>query len=186
MSVHKITNRYAKSVIELAQENGVLEEIIENAKFFKEVAKNRDFLNLLRNPVYKPATKLKVFSALFQNRVNKIFYRFIELVVRKNREGLLPLIMDEILIQYKSMQKITDIELTTASEMPDEFITELKNVLKKSSLIDESMEINTHIDKSILGGFIIRIDDKLIDSSVKSKLKAIEKNIIESKYIRVI
>ncbi|HEB61647.1 MAG TPA: ATP synthase F1 subunit delta [Bacteroidetes bacterium] len=186
MSVHKITSRYAKSIIELAQEQGVLEEVIENAKLFKEVAKNRDFLSLLRNPVYKPVTKLKVFSALFQNKVNKIFYRFIELVVRKNRENLLPLIMDEILIQYKSMQKITDIELTTASEMPDEFITELKNVLKKTSLIDENMEINTHIDKSILGGFIIRIGDKLIDSSAKSKLKAIEKNIIETKYIRVI
>lgn len=186
MSVHKITNRYAKSVIELAQENGVLEEIIENAKLFKEVAKNRDFLNLLRNPIYKPVTKLKVFSSIFENKVNKIFYRFIELVIRKHRESLLPLIMDEILIQYKSMQRITDIELTTATKMPDEFINKLKDALKNSSLIDEGMEINTHIDKSILGGFIIKIDDKLIDSSAKSKLKAIEKNIIETKYIRVI
>ncbi len=186
MSVHKITSRYARSIIELAQEQGILEEVIENAKFFKMVAKNRGFMRLLRNPIYKPVTKLKVFSALFGNKVNKIFYRFLELVVKKGRESLLPLIMDDILLQYKSMQKITDIELTTASEMPDEFIAKLKDVLKKSSLIEENMEINTHIDKSIMGGFIIKINDKLIDSSVKTKLKAIEKNIIETKYIKVI
>jgi len=186
MSLHKITSRYAKSIIELAQEQDILDEVIENAKFFKEVAKNRDFTSLLKNPVYKPVTKLKVFSALFKNKVNPLFYRFLELVVRKERERLLPLIMDDILLQYKSMQKITDIDLTTASEMPDEFINKLKEVLRKSSLIDENMEINTNIDKSILGGFIIRIEDKLIDSSVKTKLKAIEKNIIEKKYIKVI
>ena len=186
MSVHKITSRYAKSVIELANEQGILEEVIENAKFFKQVTKNRDFYNLLKNPVYKTDTKLKVFSSLFKGKVSDLFYRFIELVVKKNRENLLPSIMNEILIQYKLMQKITDIELTTAVKMPDTFISELKKSLQNTSLIDKNIEINTQVDKSILGGFIIKVDDKLLDSSVKSKLKKIEKNIIETKYIRVI
>ncbi|HHH52870.1 MAG TPA: ATP synthase F1 subunit delta, partial [Bacteroidetes bacterium] len=142
MSIHKITSRYAKSIIELGKEQGFLDEIIKNASFFKEVTKNREFANLLKNPVFKPEIKLKVFSKLFKKNVNPIFYRFLELVIKKNRESLLPEIMNEILVQYKSMQKITDLTLITAVEVPQDFIKKLEKVLKKGSIIEENVEIH--------------------------------------------
>jgi len=186
MSLHKIYNRYAKSLIELSQDRGELESTIESAKFFLEVTKNRDFSNLLKNPVFKNELKLKVIDALFKGNVNEIFEKFLVLTIKKNREILLPEIMQELLMQYKKMKKITDISLTTAVDLPEEFVSKLRLLLQKASITDENIEIKTKKDKSIIGGFVIQVEDKLIDASVKSKLTKIEKTIIDDKYIRII
>jgi len=186
MSLHKIYSRYAKSLIEISNENGELDSTIENAKYFAEHVKVRDFHNLLKNPVFKPELKLKVVDTLFKGKVNDIFYKFLILVVKKGRESLLPFIMEEVLAQNKKMNKITDVNLTTAVDLPEEFLSQLRSSLEKADLTDDKIEIKTKTDKSIIGGFIIEVEDKLIDSSIKSKLKKIEKNIIEDKYIRVI
>ena len=186
MSLHKIYSRYAKSLIEISQESGELESTIENARYFHKVTEVKDFTNLLKNPVFKPEMKLKVIKSLFEGKVNDIFYKFLVLVIKKGREGLLPSIFKEVLEQYKRILKVTDISLTTAVDLPKDFISKLKESMLKSSITDENLEVSTNIDKSILGGFIIEVDNKLIDSSVRSKLKKIEKNIVEDKYIRVI
>ena len=186
MSLHQIYSRYAKSLIEISKEQGVLEKTIEDAKFFNEILKVKDFKNLLRNPVFKPEMKLKILDKIFKGKVNDVFYKFLQLVIKKGRENMLPDIINEILDQYKRMLKITDIYLTTAVPLPADFLEKLKKQLLASSITDESLEINTNIDKSILGGFIIKVEDKLIDASVKTKLKEIKKDIIETKYIRII
>ena len=186
MSVHQIYARYAKALIEISEERGELESTIENAKYFNEVVKVRDFNTMLKNPVFKPELKLKVFNSLFKDKLNEIFYKFIVLVVKKGRESMLPSIISEVLEQYKRMLKITDIKLTTAVGMSDDFISKLKESLLSSSISDDKVEIVTKVDKDIIGGFIIEVENKLIDSSIKSKLKKIENNIIEKKYIKVI
>jgi len=186
MSLHKIYNRYAKSLIEISQDVGELDATIENANYFTEVTKVRDFSNLLKNPVFKPEMKLKIIDSLFKGKVNDVFYKFLQLVIRKGRESLLPAIMNEVLVQNKKMNKITDISLTTAVDLPEEFLSVLRDSLQKASITDENLEIITKTDKSIIGGFIIQVEDKLIDSSIKNKLRKVEKNIIEDKYIRVI
>jgi len=94
--------------------------------------------------------------------------------------------MQELLMQYKKMKKITDISLTTAVDLPEEFVSKLRLLLQKASITDENIEIKTKKDKSIIGGFVIQVEDKLIDASVKSKLTKIEKTIIDDKYIRII
>lgn len=181
MSLHKIYSRYAKSLIEISKENGKLESTIEAAEYFLEVTKVRDFSNLLKNPVFKSEVKLNIFDALFAGKVNDIFQKFLVLTVKKNREILLPAIMKEVLLQNKKMKKITDISLTTAVNLPEDFLGKLRESLSKASITDENLEITTKIDKSLIGGFVIQVEDKLIDSSIKNKLKSIEKSIIEDK-----
>ena len=186
MSLHKIYSRYAKSLIEISQEQGVLDNTIESAKFFLEVNKVRDFRNMLKNPVLKSEIKLKVFDSIFKGKVNDVFEKFMVLTVKKNREILLPEIMLELLLQDKKMKKITDINLTTAVELPQDFITKLKNSLLEAKLTEDNLDITTKIDRSLIGGFVIQVEDKLIDNSIITKLKNIEKNIIDNKHIRVI
>lgn len=186
MSVYKIVSRYARSLIEISVERDQLESTIENAKFFQEIAKLRDFRNLLLNPVIKPDVKLKVFEKIFKDQVNDFFYKFMQLVIRKGRESILPEIADEILDQYKTMMMVTDIQLTTASKLDPDFMERLNESLIKSSITAEKLEFRTKVNKDIIGGFIIQIEDKLIDSSVRKKLKSIENEIIEKRFIKVI
>lgn len=186
MSAFKIISRYARSIIEISIEKDVLKSTIEDSKMFSEVSKNRDFKNLLSNPVIKADTKIKVFESIFKKDVNDIFYKFIELVTKKGRESLLPEIAQEILDQYKRMQMVTDISITTATELDKNFMDRMNEALIKSSITAEKLEFKSKVDKDIIGGFILQIEDKLIDSSVKTKLKKVEKEIFENRYIRAI
>lgn len=186
MSLYKIYSRYAKSLIEISQESGELESTIENTKYFQKVAKVKDFSNLLKNPVLKPGLKIKIFDSIFKGKVNDIFYKFLIIVIKKGRERLLPFIVDEVLAQNKRKLNITDINLTTAVDLPTDFISKLKKSMLDASILSKNLDIHTNVDKDIIGGFILEVEDKLLDSSVKSKLRKIKKNIIEDKYIRVI
>lgn len=186
MSLHQIYSRYAKSLIEISQENGILDKTIEDSYYFKEVAKNKDFQNLLKNPVFKPEMKLKVFEALFKGKVGDTFYKFINLVTKKGREMYLPAIIDELLFQDKKNRKITDAKLTTAVEVPKDFVEELKALLLKSSIADKEIDIKTKVDKDILGGFVVEVGGSVVDASVRTKLNNIRKNITEENYVRKI
>ena len=180
MSLHKIYSRYAKSLIEISKEQDSLDKTIEDARLFREVLKVKEFRNLLKNPVFKPGTKIKIFESIFKDKVSDIFYKFLILVIKKGRESLLPGIIDEILYQYKKMLHITDIFLTTAIPMPGDFLEKLKKHLLESSITEEDVDITSKVDKNIIGGFIIKVEDNLLDASVKTKLKKIEKSIIET------
>ena len=186
MSFHKIVSRYARSLIEISIEQNQLESTIENAKYIQEVSKIRDFRNMLQNPVIKPDKKLKVFESLFKDQVNDFFYKFMQLVIKKGRESILPAIVDEVLDQYKRMKMITDIQLTTATALDLDFMSRLNDSLIKSSITAEKLDFKTKVDKDIIGGFIIQIEDKLIDSSIRKKLKSIENEIIEKRFIKAI
>ena len=186
MSLYKIYSRYAKSLIEISQESGELESTIESSKYFKEVTKVKDFSSLLKNPVFKSDLKIRVFDSLFKDKVNDVFYKFIILVIKKGRESLLPFIFDEVLAQNKRKLNITDINLTTAVELPADFISKLKKSMIDASISSGKLDIKTNINKDIIGGFILEVEDKLLDSSIKSKLRNIQKNIIEDKYIKVL
>ena len=186
MSDYKIVSRYAKSIIEISQDKNLLTSTIDDAKYFKEICKVREFRSMLNNPIIKPDTKIKVFDKLFKDNVNDFFYKFMILVIKKNRENTLPDIADEILDIYKRMMQITNVELTTAKELSSEFIVKLKNDLLKSDITEKSIDLKTRVDEKIIGGFILKVYDKLIDSSVLAKLKKMESEIIEKGYERVI
>lgn len=186
MSSYNIVSRYAKSLIELSIDRQLLDSTIENAGFFREVTKIREFRNLLKNPVIKPDRKIKVFEQLFKKDVNDIFFKFMQLVIKKGRESLLTQIFDEVLDQHKRMMMITDIQLTTATQLDPDFMNRLNESLIKSSITAEKIDFKTKVDKEIIGGFIIQIEDKLLDSSIRKKLKKIETEIIEKRFMKVI
>lgn len=186
MSDYKIVSRYARSILELSEEREQLDRTIENAKFLSEVIRNRPFLNFLNNPVIKSEKKIRVFRELFKTDLDSIFYKFVELVTRKGRENLLPKITKEIIVQYKVMKHISDIHLTTAEKLDNKFLDKLNELLLKSPITDEKVNLITNENKKIIGGFILQVDDKLLDMSVRAKLKKIESEIIEEEFVKKI
>jgi len=186
MSDYKIVSRYARSILELSAENEQLERTIENAKFLGEVIKTRAFLNFLNNPVIRSEKKIRVFREIFKEDLESIFFKFIELVTRKGRENLLPKITKEIIVQYKVMKHISDIHLTTAVKLDKSFLDRFNELLLESPITDEKVNLITKENSKIIGGFILQVDDKLLDMSVRTKLKKLENEIIEEEFVKKI
>lgn len=183
MSVQRIASRYAKSLIELAQERGKLERVLEDVQSFQQVAKNRDFLLMLRSPVVKADTKEKVFNQLFKGKYDEITMAFLQILLRKGRESQLAEIAKEFTHLYKVIKHVSTVKLRTASKLSDATIKTIKDQLAASTNTDQNIELVTEIDPELIGGFVLEFDDKLYDASVVHKLNLLKKNFKDNLYI---
>jgi F-type H+-transporting ATPase subunit delta len=175
MSVQRIASRYAKSLIDLAQEQGKLDAIYEDIKTFLNVAKNRDFYLCLKSPIIHTSTKSKIFNNLFEGKVDKITLSFFNIILVKGRETYLPEIAEEFINQYKKINNISTITLTTATKIEAKVLDEIKSKFEASSNTRSKIEIIQKENESLIGGFTIEFDDRLYDASVKHKLDQLKK-----------
>lgn len=182
MSDIRAASRYAKSLIELAQEQNILEQVNEDMKLFSDVvAKNRDLELLLRNPIVKSDKKLAVIEAIFKGKVTGLTLAFFKIVAHKSREALLKLIAAEFKVQYNEYQGITEASVTTAVPLSPALRDELGQRLVAQT--GQKIELEERIDPSLIGGFLLRVGDKQIDSSVKYNLNKLRNKFKDNPYI---
>jgi F-type H+-transporting ATPase subunit delta len=109
MANQQVAARYAKSLLDLAQEQGTLATIKEDMDLLATtMAGSRDLRLLLRNPIVKHDKKLSILKAVFQGKVSDMLLRFFQIVTSKNREDTLEFIGSEFLRQTG----LTQISLT--------------------------------------------------------------------------
>ena len=183
MSVHRIANRYATSLVELANEQGKLERILEDVKSFKEVCKNRDFKLMLKSPIVNADKKAQVFDRLFAGKYDELTMAFLKILLKKGRESLLTDIGDEFIVLYKKIKHISSVKLTTASKLSEEAVEAIRKKLAASSATDEKVELQTSVDPNLIGGFVIEFEDKLYDASVAHKLRLLKSEFKDNLYI---
>jgi len=180
--VIRIASRYAKSLLDLAKDQGVMDEVVGDMKGFSKMVENRDLYLLLKSPIINVGKKSEIFSALFDGKMNKLSRAFLDIVLRKGREALLPEIAAEFLNQYKTMIGLSSVRLTTAAPISGDALATIKSKLLSSDVTDKDVEIETIVDESIIGGFIVEVGDKLIDASVSHKLARLAKELTNKEY----
>ena len=174
MSQHRVTSRYAKSLITLAQEQGVLEEVYADVRSFTEICQNnRDFTLMLKNPVIRKEKKHQIIKTLFSGRVNKVTYAFYEIMLRKNREKYLPETAIEFKNQYNVLNEIGMAKVTTVFPLDQSLRDEFKRLVKEFTG-NKEVELEETIDKALVGGFVLTLGDRQMDESLKGKLKELE------------
>lgn len=183
MSVQRIASRYAKSLLDLAQEQGKLERVLEDVQSFQQVAKNRDFLLMLRSPVVKADTKERVFNQLFTGKYDEMTMAFLRILLRKGREAQLAEIANEFIVQYKVVKHISTVKLVTATQLSDEAVKTIHDKLLASTSTEKNVELLTEVDADLIGGFVIEFEDKLYDASIAHKLGQMKKNFKDNLYI---
>lgn len=184
MSSSSIAARYAKSIIDLAKEQQVLEKVMDDVAAFETALKNRDLFLMIKSPIIKADKKQKVFEALFDQQFHELTNAFLGIIIRKGREPLLPEIVKEVISQYKKLKNITTAALTTAVEVSPETLDSVKTALKSSDRITGEVELATHLDPSILGGFILELEGHVYDASVRDKLSSLKQEILDNSYIK--
>lgn len=183
MSVIRIASRYAKSLLDFAQEQGLTDVVLADIQGFSKAVENRDLYLLLKSPVVKPTKKAEIFKALFEGKLSKTTMTFFNIIIRKGREMFLPEIAQEFEVLHKKANHISTVEITTASELGDEALSDITSKLLASNITDEKLEFTKSVNPEILGGFIVKIGDKLYDASVKSKLDNLRKEFSDNDFV---
>lgn len=173
MSDRRVASRYATSLIELAEEKGILEEVNNDMKLFLDVCdENRDFKLAIKNPIIKPDKKLSILKKVFQNKVSKLTSLFFDLVSKKNRESVLPEVAEEFHKQYNIKKGIIAATVVTPFPLDTELRTKFKKVVLE--IFGKEAELTESIDESLIGGFVLTVGDKQINESLSSKLKELK------------
>ena len=183
MKQSRATIRYAKSLISISKEQNSLEISFNDMLLVSSIcSSNKDFVNLLKTPIVKTDLKIKILNELLAKSISDLTLSFIILITKKKREILLPEIADCFIVLYKNYNNIKEVSVVTAKPLDDDLRKEVMSYIEKQS--NSKIELKEIIDESLIGGAIIRMDDKQLDASISSKLKSLKNQFSENLYIQ--
>lgn len=179
----KVASRYAKSLLGLSLELGILEKVYADMKLIQKACQESHELSLmLKSPIIKSDKKEKIIKELFGSKIYKVSLSFIEIIARKRRETYLELIAATFVEQYKKHKKILTAVVTTAVGLDNELREKVLNVVKESQKAE--VELVEKVNQDLIGGFIIRVGDKQDDTSIRTKLLKLNRVFKENPYIK--
>jgi F-type H+-transporting ATPase subunit delta len=183
MSEIRIATRYSAALFNLARERKEIEQIHQDMSLFlKTCEENRDLVLLLKNPIIPPFKKEAIVKNIFEGKVEKVIMEFMSLVVRKNRAAFLVDISRQFHNRYNEFKGIEKATLTTPFQLSKalrgEFVEYIKGINNKE------IELREEIDEDLIGGFVIRTEDQKIDTSIKSGLAKLKRQLTDTSYVK--
>lgn len=184
MSLIRLASRYSKSLLQLAKENKKLEEVYQDMTLLHQICtSNRDFVLMLKSPIIKPDVKQKILEKIFKGKITEITFGFFKIVLRKRREAYLDHVAKSFLEQYNTEKGISRVSLTTAVEIHENLKEKIKKLVQKATNSD-SIDLKSEVDENILGGFVLKFQDKLYDASIARHLDTLSKEFSKSTYTK--
>lgn len=173
----RIGYRYAKSAFSLAQEQKELDKTQADMKMIHDLALESDeFANMLQSPIIGGTKKQEVLNAVFDGKFQtKLVPLLIEMIVKKGRESFLPNVAASFMDMYDEATGVVRGVLTSAVELSDSTIAEIKAGLEKS--YGKKVEMSTEINPDLIGGFTLKVGDRLFDGSLSASLRRLKQEL---------
>lgn len=170
---------YGEALFELAVEEGREEEFLIEITQLKELLKeNPDFGKLMNHPKILKEDKLKVLEEVFKGRISPELLGFLYLIVSKDRYSDIDSILDYFIDEVKKLKGIGIAYVTTAIDLSEVKKKEVEAKLLATTSF-KKMEMHYQVDEDLIGGMVIRIGDRVVDSSVKNKLFELQRELLK-------
>ena len=169
-----ISDRYASALYDLATENKVVDFVLENLNFLKNIInENKELQLVIKSPLIISSDKLEIILKLMSEQsFNKLSITFLKVISNNKRFSSLP----SIILQFINInaQKRGDIlaDVTSADDLSDQQQENIKEQLRK--ILGEKLSLNFKIDKNIIGGLIVKVGSKMIDTSLANKINKLK------------
>ncbi len=172
--------RYAKALVELAEDAKSLAAVEKDMKSLKSMFETSEELKILiDSPVFTTDNKVSAMIAIAKKaKLKALTSQFIGTVTANRRENILPSIItafEDIVAKRRGSEvaKVTSAQKLTAAQL-----TSLKSNLKKS--LGRPVQVETYVNPELLGGFVVRVGSRLYDSSLKTKLEDLRLTLKEA------
>lgn len=179
MSELKVARRYAKSLLGLAREQQLTEQIYaDNELILKTIRSNRELAAVLKNPIIQGYKKDAILNQIFGNTVHASTRNFLLLMNRKGRLSIVDEIAEEYIAMYNELQGIRTAHVTTAVPLDAASRERMLQIVRAS--LGEKALLEEHVNPKIIGGFVLRVKDTQYDSSVLRQLSQIRRQLISN------
>ncbi len=176
-----VSKTYGEALFEVAVESGEGKtvQLMEEIRGIRGIlAENPEFDSLMKHPAIPKHEKLQVVKNVFRGRISDELENFLEIIVSKERYGDLDAAFTYFIDRVKEQQRIGVAYVTTAVELT----VGQKNAVE-ARLLETSgyrrMEMHYVVEPAIIGGMIIRIGDRVVDSSVRTKIDGLTKQLLQ-------
>lgn len=179
----RLAIRYAKSLLDLAIEQNSVEDTLSDVQLLHAIcSQSSEFVNVLRSPIIHADKKQSILDAVMGSKLHTLTEAFIRLLINKGREANLPEIATTFISQYKELKNIKIAKLSSAVPFNDT----LKDAIKAkvlSNMPGMKIELKEEINPDLIGGFVLQIDDKLFDASIRRDLNDVRAQFRKNIYV---
>ena len=177
----KLASRYAKAFFEFALESDQIEKVSEDITLINRTfSSNFDLRSAINSPIIRTDKKINILHAVFKQHISDITLRYLTLILRKRRELQIHIICDEFIKLYKAYKNIVTLEIFSASKLEDAIIESIKNKVK--NYVHANIEVVESIKPQLIGGVSYKFNDYFVDSSIKTQLDRLKKELMDKSY----
>jgi F-type H+-transporting ATPase subunit delta len=173
----KIAAPYARALFDFSVEKNIMHQItadFQNLEIFLD--ESSELTEYLNNPIVNNDAKSEVLTKTLQSQVNTETFKFLMILIKRNRINLLNSVITSYLELVYETASIKMIEVSTASAFTN---------LQKNTLIQKLKELTNAreirlvitVDSSLIGGFLIKTESKVIDFTIKNQLQKLAKHL---------
>ncbi len=172
----RIARRYAKALSEVLTDDKI-EKVLEELKTLLSLFDDKA-IRYFKSPIIPTEKKKELLSNVLQKvEVTEELKKVLNLMAERDRLGLLKEFSEEFEKFADARLGVVKAEITSATELDSEVLEKIK--AKIEEIFNKKAEVTVKIDPSLIGGFIVRIADKVLDASVKTQLENLRKAIAD-------
>lgn len=173
-----ISKTYGEALFELAVEENKTDALSEEiTALLKILDENPDLGKLMNHPKLTQEEKTAIIKEVFEGKIDKELMGFLTLVIEKDRYSEISNILSYFLDQVKEMNGIGVAYITTADELNPAQKSQIEEKLISTTSY-KKMEMHYSMDTGLIGGMVIRIGDRVVDSSIRTKLSDLSRELL--------
>ena len=174
-----ISKTYGDALFELAVEENKVDVLLEEIEQLQKIlAENEDFGRLMNHPKVIKEEKTAVAKNVFAGRISEELLGFLTIIISKDRYKEIDQILAYFVDKVKEYKGIGIATVTTAVPLKEEQCEKIEQKLLDTTKY-KSMEMHYGLDESLIGGMVIRIGDRVVDSSVSTKLNELQRELLK-------
>ena len=168
-----VSKRYAAALFEIAKEKEAMDDFEKEASLVCQILeKEPELLKLLEHPQVLMEEKIKIMETTFDGKIHDELLGLFVLIIKKNRQVFLIEILEQFLGLVKEAKGQVKAIVTSAIPLTNKQLAQIKETLEKNT--HKTIELESKVDKSIIGGIVIRVGDQVVDASIQGKLNGLK------------
>lgn len=172
-----IASRYAVALIELGEQNSLSDKFDSDLNVVKQtIEENKELSEFLRHPEVSSVDKKEVIEVIFKEHISETILNTIKLLIDRHRIFILAPLANIYHKQLNKVKNILEAIVISAIPLEEETLNRIKQKLE--DIYQKTLELSSKVDKEIIAGIVVKIEDKVIDGSIKNRLDKMKNQFI--------
>ena len=175
--MNRVAKRYAKALFELAEELKILKKTQADVQTLKEtLTENPELTRILANPLLNELEKFRILQKIFSAKFQPLTINFLKLLSHKKRLALLAEVIEAFEQKMLEYNNTIEAQVISAVELSAEQLGQIRQSIQ--TLTGKKLLLEKQLDPGILGGFVVKVQDVVIDNSIRYQLEKLREKLV--------